>query len=90
METQTTLAQINNSLKDIQWRWIFGAAFAVLGTIQIVMFLIISIYVARNSVWLLFEGNWNNPAAWAIYALPAIEFVFGLLIVLLSKWTKSK
>ena len=49
METQTTLAQIKISLKDIQWRWIFGATFAVLGTIQIIMFLIISIYVARNS-----------------------------------------
>jgi len=49
METQKTLTQIKNSLKDIQWRWIFGATFAVLGTIQIVMFLIISIYVARSS-----------------------------------------
>ena len=49
METQKIFAQIKNSLKDIQWRWIFGSTFAVLGTIQIVMFLIISIYVARSS-----------------------------------------
>jgi signal transduction histidine kinase len=49
METQKTLAQIKNSLKDIQWRWIFGATFAVFSIIQIVMFLIISLYVARTS-----------------------------------------
>jgi len=49
MEKQTTLAKIKNSLKDIQWRWIFGATFAVFGIIQIVMFLIISLYVARTS-----------------------------------------
>ena len=56
METQTAHTPIKNSLKDIQWRWIFGATFAVLGTIQIVMFLIISIYVARNSA----AGNTLN------------------------------
>ena len=49
METQTAHTPIKSILKEIQWRWIFGATFAVLGTIQIVMFLIISIYVARSS-----------------------------------------
>ena len=49
METQTTLTQIKNSLKEVQWRWIFGATFAVFGVTQIVMFFIISINVARSS-----------------------------------------
>jgi len=49
METQTTLTQIKNSLKELQWRWIFGATFAVFGSTQIIMFFIISINVARGS-----------------------------------------
>ena len=49
METQKTLTQIKNSLKEVQWRWIFGATFAVFGVTQIVMFFIISINVARSS-----------------------------------------
>ncbi len=49
METQNPFAQLKNNLKDIQWRWIFGATFAVFGVIQIVMFFIISVYVARSS-----------------------------------------
>ena len=49
METQKTFSQIKNSLKEVQWRWIFGATFAVFGSIQIIMFFIISVYVARSS-----------------------------------------
>ena len=49
MDNQKTLTQIKNSLKNIQWRWIFGATFAVFGILQIIMFFIISIYVARSS-----------------------------------------
>ena len=48
----------NNTLKDIQWRWIFGATFAVNGLLQIIMFFIISIYVARSSA----AGNTLNQA----------------------------
>jgi len=49
METQNPFAQLKNSLKEVQWRWLFGAAFAVLGLTQIIMFFIISINVARSS-----------------------------------------
>jgi signal transduction histidine kinase len=49
MEIQKTFTQIKNSLKEVQWRWIFGATFAVLSVTQIVMFFIISINVARSS-----------------------------------------
>jgi len=49
METQKTFTQIKNSLKEVQWRWIFGATFAVFSVTQIVMFFLISINVARSS-----------------------------------------
>lgn len=49
METQKVFAQLKNSLKDIQWRWIIGATFAVFGLTQIIMFFLISINVARSS-----------------------------------------
>jgi len=79
METQKTLIQLKNSLKDIQWRWIFGATFAVFGVTQIVMFFIISIFVARSSAAgstlsqeeiLQFSdtiGNWVGP--WIFWGL---------------------
>ncbi len=40
--------EIKNITK-LQWRWIFSAVFAVLGVTEIVMFLAISIFVARSS-----------------------------------------
>jgi signal transduction histidine kinase len=49
MEMQKTFTQIKNSLKEVQWRWIFGATFAVFVATQIIMFFIISINVARSS-----------------------------------------
>jgi len=67
--------------------WLWGSVRYSTGMIFL---LIIPVHFAYNSIWLLFEGNWNNPPAWVIYALPAIEFIFGLLIALLSKRTKSK
>ncbi|MCP4140467.1 MAG: sensor histidine kinase [Chloroflexi bacterium] len=80
MKSQTPLPQqLKATLKDIQWRWIFGATFAVLALIQLIMFLIISIYVARNSAagnTLNFEeisqfsetlGKWVGP--WVLGAL---------------------
>ncbi|HSM70830.1 MAG TPA: CPBP family intramembrane glutamic endopeptidase [Anaerolineales bacterium] len=67
--------------------WLWGSVRYSTGMIYLI---IIPVHFAYNSVWLLFEGSWDNPPAWVIYALPAIEFVFGLLIVLLSKRTKSK
>ncbi|HEY5729057.1 MAG TPA: type II CAAX endopeptidase family protein [Anaerolineales bacterium] len=48
-----------------------------------IFLLIVPVHFVYNSVWLLFDGNWNNPPAWAIYALPALEFVIGLAIVVI-------
>jgi len=67
--------------------WLWGSVRYSTGMIYL---LIIPVHFAYNSVWLLFEGNWNNPPAWTIYALPAIEFVMGLAIVLLrNRRTKN-
>jgi len=62
--------------------WLWGSVRYSTGMIFL---LIIPVHYAYNSVWLFFEGNWNNPPAWAIYAMPVLEFVFGLGIVLFSK-----
>jgi membrane protease YdiL (CAAX protease family) len=60
--------------------WLWGSVRYSTGMIYL---LIIPVHFAYNSVWLLFEGNWNNLPAWAIYALPATEFVIGLAIVII-------
>ena len=60
--------------------WLWGSVRYSTGMIFLI---IIPIHFTYNSIWLLFEGNWNNPPAWAIYALPTIEFVIGLAIVIL-------
>ena len=52
MNTKNLSAQLSktkNSLKDIQWRWVFGVVFAVMGLTQMIMFLAISLFVARSS-----------------------------------------
>ena len=90
METQTTLTQIKNSLKDIQWRWIFGATFAVFGIIQIVMFLIISLYVARTSAAgtnLSYEeiGQFSDTLGARVGPI-----IFGALTLVASIWLAIK
>jgi len=59
--------------------WLWGSVRYSTGMIFL---LIVPIHFAYNSIWLLFEGNWNNPPAWAIYVLPAVEFLLGLAIVI--------
>ena len=61
--------------------WLWGSVRYSTGMIFL---LIIPVHFAYNSIWLLFEGNWNNPPAWAIYALPVVEFVIGLAFVILD------
>ena len=90
METQKIFAQIKNSLKDIQWRWIFGATFAVMGTLQLVMFLIISIYVARSSAagnTLSYEEITQFSGTLGAQVGPII---FGLLTLMASIWLAIK
>jgi len=66
--------------------WLWGSVRYATGMIYL---LIIPVHFAYNAVWLLFEGNYNPPV-WLIYALPAIEFVMGLAIVILrNKHSKN-
>jgi len=60
--------------------WLWGSVRYSTGMIFLLIFPVHFIY---NSIWLLFEGNWSNPPAWAIYALPAVEFLLGLLFVIM-------
>jgi len=59
--------------------WLWGSVRYSTGMIFLLIFPIHFIY---NVIWLLFEGNWNNLPVWAIYALPAVELLIGLVIVL--------
>lgn len=60
--------------------WLWGSVRYSTGMIFLLIF---PVHFAYNSIWLLFEGNWNNPPVWAIYILPAVEFLFGLAIVII-------
>ena len=62
--------------------WLWGSVRYATGMIYL---LIIPVHFAYNSVWLLFEGNWNNPPAWVIYVVPALEFLFGVIVLFTNK-----
>jgi len=59
--------------------WLWGSVRYSSGMIFLLIF---PIHFAYNVIWLLFDGNWNNPPAWIIYGVPVIEFLFGLAIVI--------
>jgi len=59
--------------------WLWGSVRYSSGMIFLLIF---PVHYAFNSIWLLFEGNWNNPPGWTIYLLAAGEFLLGLAIVL--------
>jgi len=59
--------------------WLWGSVRYSTGMIFLLIFPVHFVY---NSIWLLLEGNWSNPPMWAIYALPAVEFLIGLLFVI--------
>ena len=67
--------------------WLWGSVRYSTGMIFLLIF---PIHFMYNSVWLLFEGNWNNPPAWAPYVLPAAEFLIGLVIVMISRNSPSE
>jgi membrane protease YdiL (CAAX protease family) len=61
--------------------WLWGSVRYSTGMIFL---LIIPIHFAYNVIWLLFEGNWDNPPAWA-YLFPLVELLLGLVIVYIAK-----
>ena len=59
--------------------WLWGSVRYSTGMIFLIIF---PIHFAYNLIWLLFEGNWNNMPTWIGYAVPAAEFLLGLVIVI--------
>jgi hypothetical protein len=66
--------------------WLWGSIRYSTGMIFLLTY---PIHFAYNSIWLLFEGNWDNPPGWVPYALPATEFLFGLAILMLANKRKG-
>jgi len=61
--------------------WLFGSIRYATGMIFLLIF---PIHFAYNSVWLLFQGNWDNPSTLALL-LPLVELLVAILIVARSK-----
>lgn len=66
---------INGVITKTVTGWLWGSVRYSSGMIFL---LIIPIHFAFNTIWLLFEGNWTNSPIWAMFALPAVEFLIGL------------
>lgn len=60
--------------------WLWGSVRYASGMIFLIIF---PVHYTFNAVWLLFEGNWSDPPAWAIYSSPALELLLGLAIVII-------
>lgn len=60
--------------------WLWGSVRYASGMIFLLIF---PVHLLYNATWLLFEGNWSNPPSWAIYALPAAEYLLGLAFVVI-------
>jgi len=67
--------------------WLWGSVRYSTGMIFLLIFPVHFIY---NSIWLLFEGNWNNQPDWVIYIVSAIEFALGLAIVMMHNKKSEK
>ena len=65
-------------LSKMRTGWLWGSIRYSTGMIFLI---IVPVHFAYNSIWLLFEGNWNNPPQWSMYALPVIEFLLGCVIL---------
>jgi membrane protease YdiL (CAAX protease family) len=61
--------------------WLWGSLRYASGMIYLLIF---PIHYAYNTIWLLFAGNWSDPPVWGIIALPAIEFILGLVVVIMT------
>jgi membrane protease YdiL (CAAX protease family) len=62
--------------------WLWGTVRYSSGMIYL---LIIPIHFAYNVVWLLYEGNWENPPLWAQF-FPLYELLLGIVIMGVHAW----
>jgi membrane protease YdiL (CAAX protease family) len=79
---QGLLGMITKTITGVLWG-------SVRYTINMIYLLIIPVHFAFNATWLLFEGNWNTPPAWAVYAVSAGELFLTALILLANPDRKS-
>jgi len=67
--------------------WLWGSLRYSSGMIFLLIF---PIHFMYNSIWLLFKGNWTSPPVWAVYTLPAFEFMLGSAIVIIRDKQSKK
>lgn len=58
-------------------------------TTGMIYMLIIPIHFAYNATWLLFEGNWDAPPGWAVFAVTIGELLLTILILTINHFRKS-
>ncbi len=57
--------------------WLWGTVRYSTGMIFLLIF---PLHFAYNTMWLLFEGNWESPPVWALF-FPLFELLLGTVIV---------
>ena len=58
-------------------------------TTGMIYLLIFPVHFVFNATWLLFEGSWNNPPGWAVYAFSAGEVLLTVLIMCVNQYRRS-
>jgi len=58
-------------------------------TTGMIYLLIFPVHFTYNSIWLLFEGNWDPPQNWVVFALPCGELFLTMLILIINRFRKS-
>ena len=61
--------------------WLWGSVRYATGMIFLLIF---PLHFMYNAVWLLFQGNWNNPSAFTLL-FPLVEILVALVIVACSR-----
>jgi membrane protease YdiL (CAAX protease family) len=84
------LFHASQGLRGIITKSITGALWgSVRYTTGMIYLLIIPVHFAFNVTWLLFEGNWDTPPGWAVFAVSAGELLLTILILVINRFRKS-
>lgn len=84
------LFHARQGLGGILTKTITGALWgSVRYTTGMIYLLIIPVHFAYNATWLLFEGNWDAPPGWAVFAVSIGELLLTILILAINHFRKS-
>ncbi|MGB7874615.1 MAG: type II CAAX endopeptidase family protein [Anaerolineales bacterium] len=84
------LFHASQGLRGIITKSITGALWgSVRYTTGMIYLLIIPVHFAYNATWLLFEGNWDTPPGWAVFAVSIGELILTILILVIHRFRKS-